>query len=56
MRGDDSFPLLDSDLNELRSKLGTVECRAGMLGSGEGSVQILFCEDLVEMWWPWGPV
>jgi hypothetical protein len=31
-RGDESFPLFKSDLKELKSKLGTVECRDGMLG------------------------
>lgn len=32
-RGDASFPFLESDLKELRSKLGTVEFLFGILGT-----------------------
>lgn len=38
-RGEESLPLFESGLNKLRSRLGTVECRDGILGDNRGGSQ-----------------
>lgn len=36
VNGEESLPLLESDFNDPRSRLGTVDCLEGMLGADRG--------------------
>lgn len=47
VRGEEILPLFESDLSDLRSRLGRVESRDGMLAITEDGSSKMKCEELV---------